>query len=240
MPVANMKSNEDEVRPFAAGSDVGETQLVIRNSREFAALYQQNLPSGGVFYPTRKKLPVGRIVTLKVRLGRRQPPLLLYGKVAWRRPGRHLEKIRAGVGVELLPSEHAKSDYLLGLARSGEAVKSRRRHERVPVDLVVSWRPLGATEGMRGRLRDVGRGGAFVQSMEQVHGDDQVVVEIAPPGAEVPMAFTARVAWTGKFGDDTGFGIEWRARDAGGGRRIRELVRRITNRHGAAAEQAAR
>jgi Tfp pilus assembly protein PilZ len=233
MPSATTKSNQEETRVNGSEAD---TQLVIRSSREFAALFQADFPDGGVFYPTRKKLPVGRIVTLKVRLGRRQPPLLVFGRIAWRRPGRHLEKIRAGVGVELLPSERAKSDYLLQLARSGEAVKSRRRHERVPVDLAVSWRHEGASEGLRGRLRDVGRGGAFVQSAEQVRGDDQLVVEIAPPGAEVPMAFTARVAWTGKVGDEAGFGIEWRARDAGGGRRIRELVRRITLRSGAEQE----
>jgi Tfp pilus assembly protein PilZ len=228
MALANTKSHQEEGRP--PGANDPDAQLVIRNSREFASLYQANIVEGGIFYPTRKKLAIGKIVTLKVRLGRRQPPLLVYGKVTWRRPGRHLEKIRAGVGIELLPTERPKSDYLLQLARSGEAVKSRRRHERVPVDLPVSWRPVGASEGMRGRLLDVGRGGAFVQSGEMVHGDDQVVVEIAPPGAEVPMAFTARVAWTGKVGDDAGFGIEWRARDAGGGRRIRELVRRLTNR----------
>jgi Tfp pilus assembly protein PilZ len=234
MPVATTKSNQEDTRPNPAGE--AETQLVIRSSREFAALYQANFPDGGVFYPTRKKLPVGRVVTLKVRLGRRQPPLLVFGRIAWRRPGRHLEKIRAGVGVELLPSERPKSEYLLQLARSGDAVKSRRRHERVPVDLAVSWRHEGASEGLRGRLRDVGRGGAFVQSTAPVHGDDQLVLEIAPPGAEVPMAFTARVAWTGKVGEEPGFGIEWRARDAGGGRRIRELVRRITLRTGAEQE----
>ena len=235
MPLATTKSNQEETRPNGGPAEA-DTQLVIRSSREFAALYQSNFPDGGVFYPTRKKLPVGRVVTLKVRLGRRQPPLLVFGRIAWRRPGRHLEKIRAGVGVELLPSERPKSDYLLQLARSGEAVKSRRRHERVPVDLAVSWRHEGASEGLRGRLRDVGRGGAFVQTEETVRGDDQLVVEIAPPGAEVPMAFTARVAWTGKVGDEHGFGIEWRARDAGGGRRIRELVRRITLRGGAESE----
>ena len=28
-------------------------------------------------------------------------------------------------------------------------------------------------------------------------------------------------------GDEAGFGVSWRARDAGGGRRIKELVRRM-------------
>jgi hypothetical protein len=44
------------------------------------------------------------------------------------------------------------------------------------------------------------------------------------------MAFIGRVAWTGKPAKENVFGIEWRARDAGGGRRIKELVRRLTSR----------
>jgi Tfp pilus assembly protein PilZ len=235
MHPAGMKSNQhDEARPvdLLDGPD-----LVIRNTKEFATLYQANLPHGGVFFPTRKKLAVGATVAVPVRLGRRQPPLVLYGKVAWRRPGRHLEKIRAGVGIEFLPTETAKCQYLLQLARAGAASKSRRRHERVPIDLPVSWHPVGVSTGIEGRLRDVGRGGAFLRTDEPAHGDEQVVVEIAPPGAEVPMAFTARVAWTGQMGDEPGFGIEWRARDAGGGRRIRELVRRLTTRLAALAHQ---
>ena len=48
------------------------------------------------------------------------------------------------------------------------------------------------------------------------------------------MEFTARVAWTAGAGAEQGFGVEWRARDAGGGKRIRELVRRLTETAGSA------
>jgi hypothetical protein len=43
------------------------------------------------------------------------------------------------------------------------------------------------------------------------------------------MSFEGRIAWTARGGHAPGFGFEWRARDAGGGRRIRELVRRLTH-----------
>ncbi len=201
----------------------------MKNVREFHAGYQPSGGRGGVFCPTRSKLQVGDPVSVKVRLGRRQPPMVLYGRVAWRRPGRHLLKIRAGIGVEFLDGEQAKCEYLLEMARSGSSVHSRRRHERIPVDLPITWRPVGSNQGLQGKLRDVGRGGAFVLSPATVPYESQVVLEIAPPGAEVPMAFIGRVAWTGKAGDENVFGIEWRARDAGGGRRIKELVRRLTN-----------
>ncbi len=154
--------------------------------------------------------------------------MLIYGKVTWRRPGRHLLKIRAGIGVEFLPGEQAKCEYLLESASAGTAVRSRRRHERIPVELAITWHPVDSSAGLQGTLRDIGRGGAFVLSRALVPNGSLVVLEIAPPGAEVPMAFIGRVAWTGKTGDQNVFGIEWRARDAGGGRRIKELVRRLT------------
>ncbi len=201
----------------------------MRNAREFAATFQPSGGNGGVFCPTRSKLAAGEPVSVKVRLGRRQPPMVLYGRVSWRRPGRHLLKIRAGIGVEFLPGEKVKCEYLLEMASAGSSVHSRRRHERVLVDLPITWRPLGSTEDLRGKLRDIGRGGAFVLSPASVPDEAQVVIELAPPGAQVPMAFIGRVAWTGKTGEENVFGIEWRARDAGGGRRIKELVRRLAS-----------
>jgi Tfp pilus assembly protein PilZ len=224
MPRAAAKSSP---RNDAADVNDSSVEFVIKNVREFLTVYQPSGGNGGVFCPTRSKLQPGDPVSIKVRLGRRQPPMILFGRIAWRRPGRHLLKIRAGVGVEFLPSERVKCDYLLEQAGSGTTVHSRRRHERVMVDLPIVWRPLGSTEDLRGKLRDIGRGGAFVLSPASVPDESQVVIELAPPGAEVPMAFIGRVAWTGKTGEENVFGIEWRARDAGGGRRIKELVRRL-------------
>jgi hypothetical protein len=154
--------------------------------------------------------------------------MVLYGRVAWRRPGRHLLKIRAGVGIEFVPGEQAKCEYLLDLARGNDNVRTRRRHERIPVDLPVTWHPIGTNDSLKGKLRDVGQGGAFILSPAKVPYESQVVVLITPPGAEVPMSFIGRIAWTGHAGEDNVFGIEWRSRDAGGNRRIKELVRRLT------------
>jgi Tfp pilus assembly protein PilZ len=227
MPRAAAKSSPRKQNDSAPAPAEVPPEFVIKNAREFRAAYQPSGGNGGVFCPTRSKLRAGDVVAVKVRLGRRQPPMMLAGRVAWRRPGRHLLKIRAGIGVEFLPGENVKCDYLLDLANSGTSVQSRRRHERVLVDLPITWRPLGSTEDLRGKLRDIGRGGAFVLSPASVPDQAQVVIELAPPGAQVPMAFIGRVAWTGKTGEENVFGIEWRARDAGGGRRIKELVRRL-------------
>ena len=229
MPTANTKSSPRKQGSKAKGPAGEPSEFVVKNVREFHAGYQPSGGNGGVFCPTRSKLQVGDMVSVKVRLGRRQPPMVVYGRVSWRRPGRHLLKIRAGIGVEFLPGEQSKCEYLLEMARLGAGTRSRRRHERIPVDMPITWRPLGSNEALQGKLRDVGRGGAFVLSTAMVPYESQVVLEIAPPGAQVPMAFIGRVAWTGKTGEENVFGIEWRARDAGGGRRIKELVRRLTS-----------
>lgn len=221
-------SDADPTSPAAGRRKVRAIELSVRNRGDFLLQYDASFTNGGVFCPTRRKAAPGTPALVLVRVGRRQPPVLLHGLVAWQRPGRHLEKIRAGIAVEFLPGERAKSDYLIDLAKAGGDAKSRRRHERLPIELPVSWRMPGVRDGMHGTLRDIGRGGAFLLTQDPIPRGREVVLEVSPPGAQVAMAFTARVCWAGELQGAAGFGIEWRARDAGGGRRIRELVRRLS------------
>ena len=191
MPGIQSKSSAEGRSQNGASVD-----LDLRSRQEFLAGYDASFTHGGVFCPTRGKAVKGAPATVTVNLGRRQPPLVLAGRVAWRRPGRHLQKIRAGICVEFLPSEKPKIEYLLDLAKAGDTVRSRRRHERLPVDVPVNWHLPGGASPARGVLRDIGRGGAFVRSSSPAPSDSEVVLELSPPGAQVAMEFTARVAWT--------------------------------------------
>jgi len=228
MPAVHLKSSEDGRKALGMEHILNRPlELVLASVSEFRTGFDESFSAGGVFCPTRRKVAVGTLVTVRVRLGRRQPPVLLLGKVAWRRPGRHLEKIRAGIAVEFLPSEQTKCDYVLNLA-SGEAVRSRRRHERLPCDLGVSVHLPGSSAGINVRMLDVGRGGAAMISQQPIPGDIDLILEVSPPGAQIAMEFTARVAWTSTSADhEIGVGVEWRARDAGGAKRIKEMVRRL-------------
>lgn len=213
----------------ASESYVAATEFLFRSQEQFRSAYDAaSFTHGGVFCATRRKLPEGTPVTVRVRLGRRRPPLVLRGHVAWRRPGRNSEHIRAGLGVAFAPTERPKLAFVLEPGQEA-MVKSRRRHERIPVSLQVTWWPEGGNDPIPGTLRDVGRGGAFVRTKHDIQSNTPVVLEVAPPGAAVAMSFAGRVAWIGRAGDDAGFGLEWRARDAGGGRRIKELVRRLAS-----------
>jgi len=114
------------------------------------------------------------------------------------------------------------------MIQTADSAKSRRRHERSLMALPVFFRPPGAQQPLEGTLRDIGRGGAFVSAGASVPLDVDVILELLAPGAATSMDVIGRVVWTGARGEQVGFGVEWRARDAGGSRRIRELVRRLT------------
>lgn len=197
------------------------------SGEEFLGSYDTSFAHGGVFIPTRLAVEVGEPVVVGVQIGRRTNPLLVRGAVVWRRRGKHSEKIRAGLGVEFLASERKKRDFLLGVAR-GTIIELPRRYARLPIEMPVRWRRSGDLEGTAGWLRDIGKGGAFLAAAAAgTERGAEVIVELGAPGAEQPIPVTARVAWVGSAADEPGFGVAWRARDAGGNRRIRELVRRI-------------
>jgi type IV pilus assembly protein PilZ len=193
----------------------------------FLARFLPELDQGGIFYPTRRALAIGETVAVAIRLGRRRSPTLIRGRVIWRRPGKHSTKVKAGIGIEFLETETQARDYLLAVARGDSAEMVARRHQRLPVELPVMWQVAGVLQDNAGVLRDIGRGGAFVKTEEPLPLASDVVLLVSPPGAEIAMPLSARVAWTGHPGGQNGFGVEWKARDAGGTRRIKELVRRI-------------
>ena len=130
--------------------------------------------------------------------------------------------------MEFLVSEFQTRDYLLAVAKGDASAMFARRHQRLPLDLPVIWQIPGTRQENTGVLRDIGRGGAFVMTEQSTMGETDVVLKVAPPGAEVATPMSARIAWVtpGKSGEP-GFGVAWKARDAGGGRRIKELVRRM-------------
>ena len=195
----------------------------------FLDRYLPDLGDGGIFFPTRRPLAIGESVVVAIRLGRRRSPMLVRGRVAWRRPGKHSTKVKAGIGIAFLSSETQTRDYLLAVARGDSAEMLARRHHRLPVEIPVLWQVPGALQDKTGTLLDIGRGGAFVRTAEPLPTDIDVVLKVSPPGAEIAMPLSARVCWRGSAGSSNGngFGVEWKARDAGGNRRIKELVRRI-------------
>ncbi len=200
----------------------------VRSGEEFLERFLDDLDHGGLFVPTRKVLEVGTDVIVDVRMPVLRDRLLVRGEVAWRRRGQRRTGVRAGLGIAFLPSEAGKGDHLLRLAQ-GEADPglAQRRYERLPVNVPVDWRVPHETARHPSSLEDISTGGAFIRTTEIPPLGSPIVLEIVPPGALAPQVIEGRVAWERLTPGAEGFGVEFRARDIGGMRRLRELIRRI-------------
>jgi len=200
----------------------------FRSGADFLARHLHDREHGGLFLPTRRIIEPGELVLIDIRLSELRDHLLMRGVVIERQRGRRNDNVRAGLFIEFLASERGRREHLLALAR-GEArpVAGKRRHRRLPIEIRVDWRVPHHTERHISLVDDIGIGGAFLRTREQPAEGTAVVIELWPPGANTPQAIEGRVAWRRDTPGREGVGVEFRCRDIGGMRRLRELVRRI-------------
>jgi len=199
-----------------------------RSTEELLDRYLAQFDHGGIFHPTREAIPLGEYLILDFRIPNLRDKLLVRGMVAWRRPGRRRTGVRAGVGIEFLASEAAKRDYLLSLASKDSAdLTGQRRFRRLPTEIRVDWRIPETPTRRLSQLDDIGPGGAFIRTRDVQDVGTPVVLEVVPPGSHAPLAIEGRVAWNCESPGHEGVGVEFRWRDSGGLRRLKELVRRL-------------
>jgi hypothetical protein len=92
----------------------------------------------------------------------------------------------------------------------------------VPVTFRTSER-LAAQDGT---LIEIGAGGALLTAAEPPALGSEVVLELVPPGAVVPMTIAAKVNY---HTPSEAAGLRFVSRDSDGARRLRELVRRLVS-----------
>ncbi|MCB9558678.1 MAG: PilZ domain-containing protein [Deltaproteobacteria bacterium] len=233
-----MNSQTDHSRAFAEDPGLQLVRARFRNGDAFLAAYQTNLPNGGLFIATRNSPPLAAAIVVEVRLPELRDHVYLRGTVAWRRPGRSRAmgdgpsspgstKVRAGFGVEFVAADRRKLEFLLGVARGEIVEMAPRRHRRLPIAVDVEWRAKDARHRFSSTVEDIGEGGAFIRTTEFFPIGSAVLLDLRPPGALASVLIEGRVAWTRHTSGEEGMGVEFRCRDRGGARRLRELVRRI-------------
>jgi Tfp pilus assembly protein PilZ len=153
---------------------------------------------------------------------------VLRGRVAWRRRGRHRSKLRAGVAIEFFAEEARKREFLLRVARGDSVQLAKRRYRRVPAEIGVTWRKKDDPHVVQGVLDNIGLGGAYVRTIEEAKPGMDIILAFSPPGAARPVELEARVAWCVAGGPGSAaIGVQFKARDVGGVRRLKEVVRRV-------------
>lgn len=198
-----------------------------RDGQAFLRAYQENFLHGGIFVPTRKKIELGTSVVADVRFPDLRNTLMIRGIIAWRRAGKRRTKLRAGLGLEFLASESKKRDFLVGVANGQIVDIIQRRHRRLPVEIRVDWRGKSDRSWQISSVEDIGEGGAFIRTTSFQPVGSSVILEITAPGGERKIPIEGVIAWTCHTPDEEGMGVEFRCRDLGGARRLKELVRRI-------------
>lgn len=202
-----------------------------RNAAEFLGAYQTSFPNGGLYFPTREHATVGDPVMVEVRFPELGDRVLLRAFVAWRRAACVREGSPAGVGVEFDALEHTKRDFLMAVARGEASRVVARNHRRLPVALPARWHVANSRDRHEAVISDICAGGAFLKTATAppatlVKGT-QIVVELVPPGGAAPLGIEARVVWAREDAGHEGLGVEFRCRDTGGLRRLKEMVRRL-------------
>jgi Tfp pilus assembly protein PilZ len=178
--------------------------LVERN--DFARYQDPSLGAGGLFVPA-ADAPVGDRVVVEV-LFQNGPRILLHGGVKWRRTTGDA-RARAGVGVEFLPSETQKINYLHGYVRGG--LLDVRERRRLPIRLKVAYT---AARGRRLNFtRDLNEEGAFVRTAEQLQVGATVPLLVYPPGGDFKPLEVAGEVTRQSEGADRGVGLLFRFAD---------------------------
>jgi hypothetical protein len=136
-------------------------------------------------------------------------------------------RVRAGGVLRCTGTEWRKLEFLREVGNGTIDLTARRRHVRLPVMVVmveVRWRRHNSTDYAIAALSEISEGGALLLTRTPPAADEEIIVEITPPGSERPLEVLAVVRNTD---NPDGVGLEFLARDMGGVHRLREVIRRL-------------
>ena len=76
-------------------------------------------------------------------------------------------------------------------------------------------------------MSEISEGGALLLTRTPMEVEEEIIVEVTPPGSVRPMEILCVVR---NNSNDEGVGVEFVARDMGGVQRLREIIRRLVSR----------
>lgn len=133
-------------------------------------------------------------------------------------------RVRAGGVLRCTGSEWRKLEFLSKVADGTIKITSRRKHVRLPVMVEVKWRRQGDTDFSTAAMCEISEGGALLLPAGPFEMEEEIIIQIMPPGSERPLEVLAVVRTTD---NPEGTGLEFLARDMGGVHRLREVIRRL-------------
>ena len=195
----------------------------FKNKRDFLEAYNEDIPSGGLFCPTTHAVEENDLVVVEVHFPELPNKMMLRGKIVWWRSALPRLRVRAGAMIAFDDSELEKRDYILSIANGQRADGIKRKHTRIPIEMLVRWRPTDSPLMRESALREISIGGGLLVTEEPLQVGDEIILEITTPGGAQPISIASKVT----FRSTTGSGLKFIYRDGGGSQRLREVVRRL-------------
>lgn len=199
-------------------------KVSFRTNAEFEVQYQDDLQRGGLFCPTTSEIAAGTDVVIELTVPALPNKVMIRGSVQSWRPALPRLRVRAGAIVEFHAEESEKRDFLVETVRGDRESPSKRKHSRLPLEIPVRYRTGDSADMLDSHLREISVGGAMLATLESLPLDTDIILEILPPGSVSPLAISGKATYHTPTG---GTGLKFVYRDAGGSRRLRELVRRL-------------
>ncbi|HET6613249.1 MAG TPA: PilZ domain-containing protein [Kofleriaceae bacterium] len=196
----------------------------FRTNSDFEASLKPDLPNGGLFCATTAEMEPGQAVVVELNAPALPNKVLIRGTVKSWRPALPRLRVRAGAVVEFDKDEAQKRDFVLETISGDRGPAPRRRHTRLPVSVAVRYRVADSSEVNTSELSEISVGGAMLQTTSPLPIDTDIILEILPPGAAATIDISGKVTYHRPSGET---GLKFIYRDAGGSRRLRELVRRL-------------
>jgi hypothetical protein len=183
--------------------------------------FLDNSRGNQIHFVSRTELAAGEEVVLEVRFPELLQPAMLRGWVA------SLTERGAWIAAH-----DAKSMQFLVEVAAGSVSKKAQRERacpRFPVDLPAAIRVDSerAPQEFEAETLDLAAGGAFLRASEAPAVGSRVRVVLGPtPDSGEQFIMLGDVAWTGKVGDQAGFGVRFRNAHANDGVRLRQRIRK--------------
>lgn len=150
--------------------------------------------------------------------------VLIRGNVRSWRPALPRLRVRAGAIVEFAEDECNKRDFITGTVSGALKAPTKRKHARLPMAIEVRYRTGESADFLDSHLNEISVGGGLLATPSCLPLDTEVILEMTPPGAVSPISISGKATY---HLDDGQTGLKFIYRDAGGTRRLRELVRRL-------------
>lgn len=226
--------------------------LRFNDGKDFISSYRKIGGNGAMVFDSRASLKKGEIFVLEIKFPKLPNRILIKSEVTgvFNKNNNEERKLHCSkfpydqnkkkahaqntqtIEARFLNSEKPKESFLLEMAGVGakkQMKPAKRRYRRFPVDMTVKWQVKGLEYRHRGKVEDLSNGGMFVRTEWTPPKGTELKLTIHPDDEQGSLGLFGKVTWISQDWKTGGMGIQFKHNNQEELRRIRRLLRHISN-----------